>query len=358
MTTVANFAIDYRQYLNEHGEVNTKLPDFANNSDTLIQNYQDMVLTRTFDLKAVTLQRTGKLGTFPPILGQEALSVGIGSSMQKDDVLVPSYRDHGAQFQRGVSMQEVLLYWGGDERGSNFASANAKDDLPISVPIASQYLHAAGIAKAFQYRQQKRVAVTFCGDGGTSEGDFYEAINLAGTWKLPVVFIVSNNQWAISVPRDIQSGCETLAQKAIAAGFTGVQVDGNDIIAVREASLNALEHARNGNGPALIEAITYRLGDHTTADDAKRYRSREETNAAWQREPIARLKSYLVNIGVWNEEQEKNLQTQCAAKVEKAVKAFLDMPKPNVTEIFDSLYAQLPEALIEQREEAISEASS
>ena len=292
MTTVAQFEVSYTQFLNEQGELVDTLPPIANDHSALKKLYEVMVLTRTFDKKAITLQRTGKMGTYAPINGQEAISTAIGHAMKPEDVFVPYYRDYAAQLQRGVKMSEILSFWGGDERGSKFA-CNSKD-LPICVPIASQCLHATGVAFAFKYRQQASVAVVCIGEGGTSEGDFYEAINVAGTWNLPVVFVVNNNQWAISVPRDKQTATQTIAQKAIAAGFTGQQVDGNDILATRQIIGDAIEKARRGEGPTLIEALSYRLCDHTTADDATRYQPSLEVEEARPKEPIARFKHFLM----------------------------------------------------------------
>lgn len=293
MATVAQFDITYTQFLNEHGKLVGQLPSFAHEHSVLKELYKIMVLTRTFDKKAIALQRTGKMGTYAPINGQEAISTAIGHAMRPEDVLVPYYRDYAAQFQRGVKMSEILAFWGGDERGSQF-SCNS-EDLPICVPIASQCLHATGVAFAFKYRNQPRVAVVCLGEGGTSEGDFYEAMNVAGTWNLPVVFVVNNNQWAISVPRDQQTGTQTIAQKAIAAGFTGMQIDGNDILATRQVIGDAIEKARRGEGPTLIEAISYRLSDHTTADDATRYQPDAEVEKAKPKEPISRFKEFLID---------------------------------------------------------------
>jgi pyruvate dehydrogenase E1 component alpha subunit len=346
---VADFKVQYHQYLDENGELIKPLPEFAT-PEALQFLYREMVLTRVFDTKAINLQRTGKMGTYPSILGQEAISVAMGYAMRKDDVLVPYYRDIGAQFQRGVAMADIFRYWGGDERGSNFR--HAPEDFPICVPIATQYLHATGIAKAFQYRKQPRVAVTVCGEGGTSKGDFYEAMNLAGTWNLPVVFVVNNNQWAISIPRSSQTGTETIAQKAIAAGFDGVQVDGNDVIAMNQVMLAALDKARHGRGPTLIEAITYRLGDHTTADDASRYRSKEELNAAWQKEPIVRLRKYLEQQGLWDEAREEKLQADSQAQVAQAVEDYIATPPQTIDDMFDYMYENLTKPLQEQKAEA------
>lgn len=354
-TIVAQFEIPYTQFLNEQGELTQPIPTSVENIETLLTLYRTMVLIRAFDKKAIALQRTGKMGTYAPVNGQEAISTAIGHAMHANDVLVPYYRDYAAQVQRGVKMSDILSYWGGDERGSNFK--NCLEDFPICVPIASQCLHAAGVAFAFQYRKQARVAVTCIGDGGTSEGDFYEAMNVAGVWKLPVVFVVNNNKWAISVPLDQQTATQTLAQKAIAAGFAGEQVDGNDIIACRTVIGAAIEKARRGEGPTLIEAISYRLSDHTTADDATRYQPPEEIEKAQLREPILRLRHYLENKGHWDESREQQLIQSVTQEVQQAVDTYLDQSPQPVESIFDYHYATLPEYLIEQRAIAMEEAS-
>ncbi len=354
MTTVAQFDVTYTQYLNEEGRLVDVVPTIAKNHLELKELYKVMVLTRTFDKKAIALQRTGKMGTYAPINGQEAISTAIGHAMRPEDVLVPYYRDYAAQIQRGVKMSEILAYWGGDERGSQFA--HNSEDLPICVPIASQCLHATGVAFAFQYRNEPRVAVVCVGEGGTSEGDFYEAINVAGTWNLPIVFVVNNNQWAISVPRDKQTGTQTIAQKAIAAGFTGIQIDGNDVLAARQMIGDAIEKARSGKGPTLIEAITYRLCDHTTADDATRYQPANEVEMAKPKEPIARFKHYLTENKIWTTQEEEQLVIECSQKVEEAVEEYLNKRPQPVSSIFDYHYAELPEYLVEQRAIAMEEA--
>lgn len=352
MTTVATFTIEYTRFLDAKGVPVQDLPAFAKDSKVLLDLYRWMTLLRVFDTKAIALQRTGKMGTYASTLGQEAVSVAIGHAMQKDDVLCPAYREYGAQLQRGVKMSEILAYWGGDERGSAFV--NNAQDFPISVPIGTQPLHAAGVASAFKIRKQPRVAVSVCGDGATSQGDFYEALNVAGAWHLPVVFMVNNNQWAISVPRKAQTGAQTIAQKAIAAGFSGEQVDGNDIIAVHYAMDKALAKARSGEGPSLIEAVTYRLCDHTTADDANRYRDKTELKKAWDEEPIVRLRNYLTQHGQWSAEQEEKLLAESGAKVEAAVEEYLALSYPPPEAMFDYLYATLPHDLKAQREQAIT----
>lgn len=352
-TIVAHFEIPYTQLLSPKGELCGPLPDFAHDSETLTYLYRQMVRARVFDKKAIALQRTGKMGTYAPINGQEAISTAIGHAMRPEDVLVPYYRDYAAQFQRGVKMSEILRYWGGDERGSQYSCDS--EDLPICVPIASQCLHAAGIAFSFKYRNQARVAVVCIGDGGTSEGDFYEAINVAGAWNLPVVFIINNNRWAISVPLEKQTAVETLAQKAIAAGFDGVQVDGNDLLATREIIGSAIEKARRGEGPTLIEAISYRLSDHTTADDATRYQPSEEVTEATPKEPIRRFRHFLHQQNLWDEAKEKALLDACAEEVQLAVDEYLQAEPQPITSIFDYHYEQLPDYLIEQRATAIEE---
>lgn len=348
MSTVAQFSINYTQYLDSEGHpIGHSLPACAQDKELLQKMYRTMVLIRTFDTKAINLQRTGKISTYPSTLGQEAISVGYGLAMQPKDVLVPYYRDYGAQYLRGMRFLDILLYWGGDERGNHLSATHG--DLPICVPIASQTLHAVGIAKAFQYRKQPQTVLVTCGDGATSEGDFYEAINLAGCWNLPIVFIVNNNQWAISIHRSQQTKCSTIAQKAIAGGFPGEQVDGNDILAVYDRTNLALEKARHHGGPTLIETLTYRLCDHTTADDASRYREKSELEEAWKNEPIKRLKQYLINQQWWNDELEASLLADCAQEVEQAVADYTNMPPQPVTSMFDYLYAQLTPDLEKQR---------
>jgi 2-oxoisovalerate dehydrogenase E1 component alpha subunit len=348
---IAEFKIEKAQYLNKLGEATQDFPDFAKDPVVLLELYKLMLKTRIFDGKAISLQRTGRLGTYPSVLGQEAISVAIGHAMNSDDVFCPYYRDFGAHLQRGVTMEELFLFWGGDERGSKFA--NNKEDLPHSIPVASQILHAAGIATAMKLRKQNRCAVTTVGDGGTSKGDFYEALNVAGVWNLPLVIVVNNNQWAISVPLSSQTSCETLAQKAISGNVYSEQVDGNDIIALRDRIGKAIEKARNGGGPTLIEAITYRLGDHTTADDASRYRSLKEVEAAKKNDPMARLRHYLRKKDFWDETQEQALISRYQQEVEQAAQNYLNLPIQPVESMFDYLYEELPEALMEQRQLAI-----
>lgn len=351
MTTVSQFQIEFTRFLDPQGEAETPLPEFAHDPAALLPLYRAMHLTRAFDSKAVSLQRTGKLGTFASSLGQEAVGVGVASAMRDEDVLLPSYRDQSAQFWRGVSMVDILLYWGGDEAGSDFAKA--RSDFPICVPIATQVCHAAGAAYAFKLREEARVAVCFLGDGASSKGDFYEGLNFAAAWQAPLVVILNNNQWAISVPREHQTAAQTLAQKAIAAGVEGSQVDGNDIVAVRHAAQQAIDKARDGGGPSVIEAISYRLSDHTTADDASRYRDAEMVEQQWAFEPILRLRNYLLKLDAWGAKQEEQLVKECTDAVNAAVNTYLATPPPPTTAMFDHLYAEMPPAMQDQLDTAL-----
>ncbi len=344
---VATFEIGFTRFLDRSGEVVQPLPAFASEAKALIPLYRSMTRLRMFDAKAVALQRTGRLGTYAAALGEEAVTIGLASAMAADDVLVPAFRDQGAQLWRGVGLVDILAYWGGDERGS---VAGPSEDFPVCVPIGTHFPHAVGVALAIKLRRQSRAVVCIGGDGATSKGDVYEAMNMAGLWQLPVVFVVSNNQWAISVPRQRQTAAATLAQKAIAAGIPGEQVDGNDVIAVRHAVDEALAAARAGRGPRLIEAVTYRLGDHTTSDDATRYRDDATVSTHWAEEPLVRLRRYLTAQGVWTKEDEEAMQVALAAEIEKAVADYLALPPPAPQDMFDHLFAVLPADLKAQRD--------
>jgi 2-oxoisovalerate dehydrogenase E1 component alpha subunit len=353
VSIIARFEIDYLQYLDSAGKlIREDVPAFARDIRQLVELYKLMTFTRVFDGKAIALQRTGKLGTYASCLGMEAVYAAAGSALTEDDVFVPFYRDYAAQFHRGVKAREILLYWGGDERGNDFSGP--AHDFAWSVPIATQTLHAAGAALAFKTRKEPRVALTTVGDGGTSKADFYGAINAAGAMQLPLVVLIVNNQYAISTPRKKQSGAQTLAQKGIAAGVDSVQVDGNDLIALRAALDQAVKRARHGHGPSLIEAVTYRLSDHTTADDARRYRSADEVKDAWQREPLIRLRQYLIDFNVWNEAEEAELLADCAKRVDTEVNAYLETRAQPLSAMFDYTYAELPLDLERQRAQAMA----
>ncbi|MBE5530244.1 pyruvate dehydrogenase (acetyl-transferring) E1 component subunit alpha [Laribacter hongkongensis] len=351
MHTIASFTVERQDWLDAGGRLAARPAGF--DPAALVPVYRTMTLTRVFDARAVALQRTGQLRTYPSSLGEEASRVGLASVMRAEDVLLPAYRDTGALLWRGLALDCVLLYWSGDERGSDFAGP--REDFPVAVPIASQCLHAVGVAAAFAYRRQPRVAVCCLGDGATSKGDFYEAVNAAGVMNLPVVFVIVNNQWAISVPRQRQTRAETLAQKAIAAGVPGVQCDGNDIVAVRQTVGQAVERARAGHGASVVECLTYRLADHTTADDARRYRPEAEVSAAWAGEPLVRLRRFLIAEGLWTKEDEEALLAETQAAVQQAVTAYQAVAPMPRSELFDRLYASLPPDLLAQRDRFVAE---
>jgi 2-oxoisovalerate dehydrogenase E1 component alpha subunit len=313
MIKVASFEIHYSQYLDASGKAVAELPEFARDPAALIPLYRAMVMTRRFDAKAIALQRTGRLGTYASSLGQEAVTVGLAAAMRPEDVLLPTYREAGAQLWRGVTLDELLLYWGGDERGSDFAGP--RGDFPIAVPVASQCLHAVGVAYAKMLQKEPGAAVCVCGDGATSNGAFYEAINCAGVWRVPAVFVINNNQWAISMPRSAQ----------------------------------ALARGRAGEGPSVVEALTYRLTDHTTADDAGRYRDAEAVSAQWAKDPIARLRNHLSAASAWTKKAEEELIDELNAEIDAAVERYLAIPPEPPESMFDHLYAQLPAAYTEQR---------
>ncbi len=336
-------------FLSAAGEVVRDLPDFARDGDTLRALYSAMVRARTFDAKAIALQRTGRLGTYASSLGQESIGVGVTSAMTDADVFLPSFREHGGQLWRGVTLVELFLYWGGDERGNDFAGP--RQDFPVCIPVASQFPHAAGVALALQQKATTGVAVAVGGDGATSKGDFYEALNVVGAWDLPAIFVINNNQWAISVRRTDQTRARTLADKAVAAGIPGEQVDGNDVIAVREATERALRRARDGEGGTLIECVSYRLGDHTTADDASRYRDDAEVSPHWKAEPLIRLRNHLVANHGWRKDDEQALLRTTGDEVDKAAETYLAVAPEPARAMVDHLYATPPADLAALAEE-------
>jgi 2-oxoisovalerate dehydrogenase E1 component subunit alpha len=350
------FDIEYFRCLDREGAVVGSLPASAGELDFVTKLYRALIRARSFDAKAIALQRTGRLGTYASALGQEAVSLGAVSAMEPSDVFVPSFREHAGQLWRGVSLLELFLYWGGDERGSDFKGP--REDLPTCVPVGSHAPHAAGVALAFKLRHEPRAALCIFGDGATSKGDVAEALNFAGVWKLPAVFVVSNNQWAISVPRERQTAAETLAQKAIAAGIPGIQVDGNDVLAVHAVVAQALARARAGAGASLIEAITYRLGDHTTSDDASRYRDDAVVTTHWAEEPAMRLRNYLVARNGWSKSDEEHLLLEAQAEVDEAAGAYLAMAPQDIGSIFDNTFEHLPPDLVAQRQTALAGSSS
>jgi pyruvate dehydrogenase E1 component alpha subunit len=312
--------------------------------------YRAMVWGRITDERMLKLQRQGRIGTFAPITGQEAAQLGAVAALRASDWMVPSFRETAAEIWRGKPMENFIIYFGGFNEGGRIAPES--NDLPLCVPVGSQVPHAVGLAWAMKYRGSDQVAMTFFGDGATSEGDFHEAMNFAGVFELPVIFICQNNQWAISVPRKHQTRSETIAQKAVAYGFKGIQVDGNDIFAVYAAAKEAVDRARDGNGPTLIECVTYRLQMHTTADDPKRYRKDEEVEEWKEKDPIPRFETYLKDKELLDDEKIESIgeeiKEQINDAVKKAEKAFEKMGDP--LDMFNHVYAEMPPRLKAQRE--------
>lgn len=288
--TIEKFKIEWLQILDEHGNCDEELRPSLRDAE-IKKLYQWMVLARTLDEKAVKLQREGRLGTYASILGQEASQIGSAYALEPSDWMFPSFREPGVSIVRGLPLRMIFQYWSGDERGSHIPPG--QNDFPITIPVATHIPIAAGTAWAAKFDGQRIAIAVYLGDGATSKGDFHEGLNFAGVFSLPMVFLCQNNHWAISVPLRKQTLAKTLAQKAIAYGFEGIQVDGNDIFAVYLATKEALERARAGNGPTLIECVTYRIGDHTTADDASRYRSQDEVEQWRKKDPIDRLRNYM-----------------------------------------------------------------
>lgn len=341
--------------LSPAGELAAETPSAQRDPALWRRAHDHICLTRRFDQQAVMLQRTGRLGTYASCLGQEALSTAAGLALASDDVFVPYYRDQAAQLLRGTGMADILRYWGGDERGS--AVPAGSQDMPACVPIATQLPHAAGIAAALKLRHESRAVLVTCGDGATSRGDFYEALNLAGVWHLPLVILVNNNQWAISVPLSAQTAARTLAQKAVAAGLPGVRVDGNDVLALHAVLCEALQRARAGKGPTLVEGVTYRLCDHTTADDMSRYADPARRGEAEALEPLRRLRALLDRAGRWSAAYEEAQEAAQTRLVEAAIADYLATPPPAATDMFDYLYASLPTELEAQRAQAVARAA-
>lgn len=347
---VTEFKIPYLQILDEHGKVDKALEPKLT-KEQLIELYTHLVRTRTFDRTALLLQREGRIGTYAESLGEEAVMCGAAFAMKKEDWLFPSYRDHGAYLVRGHPMHLLFIHWGGSEDGN--LMPKDLNNFTLAIPVGSQPLHAVGFAWGSQLQGKKLATVTIFGDGASSTGDTMEAMNFAGVYKAPTVFICRNNEWAISLPRTCTdtSGCQTragtIAQKAIAFGFKGMQVDGNDVLAVYKATKDALEHAYEHEGPALIECLTYRRGAHTTADDPKRYRSEKELKEWEKRDPIIRFEKYLKSKKVLNDKLIKKIQDDAKKEVDKAIKE-AEKHKPKPEDMFTHVYAELTPNLKEQ----------
>lgn len=343
-----SYRIEYLSILDEDANLDTELePDLPD--ELLLKLYRTMVRARRLDARMLDLQREGRLGTFAPIKGQEASQVGAIATLGEGDWMIPSFRETAAALWRGQPMHSILLYYGGNPQGNE--SLEGTHNLPLAIPVATQIVQAAGIGYGIKYRGRDEVAMVFFGDGATSEGDFYEALNFAGVFQTPVVFLCQNNQWAISLPRAEQTRAKTLAQKAVAAGIPGIQVDGNDILAVYAAAKEAVERARSDQGPTMIECVTYRLSLHTTADDPTRYRDEEEVKQWEQRDPIPRFERYLAGKGLLTEDELESIAAEVDRQIEEAVERYEEQRQKlgdQARAMFDHVYAERSPYLEEQ----------
>jgi pyruvate dehydrogenase E1 component alpha subunit len=338
------FTVEHLSILDSDGNLDTSLdPDIP--PTDLQRLYRGMLLGRKLDERMLRLQRQGRIGTFAPIKGQEASQIGSAFALRPTDWMVPSFRETAAMLLRGWPIERLLLLFAGYLEGGQ--PAPEQRDLPVTIPVATQLPHAVGLAYAAQYKGDEAVVMAFCGDGATSEGDFHEALNFAGVWHVPLVFIVQNNQWAISVPLKKQTHSRTIAQKALAYGLPGLQVDGNDVLAVYAASREAVERARADGGPTLIECVTYRLGVHTTADDPTKYRSEEEVQAWERKDPLTRFQAYLEKKNLL----EQGIEQQVEEQIAQGVSAFEATATADPLAMFDHAYAEpTPDVLAERAE--------
>jgi pyruvate dehydrogenase E1 component alpha subunit len=338
------FQIESLSILDADGTLDRTLEPNLSAND-LKSLYRAMLLGRRLDERMVRLQRQGRIGTFAPSKGQEAAQMGSVFTLRRQDWMVVSFRETAAMIWRGWPTEKLLRFFAGQVEGG--CPAPGQHDLPVTIPVATQLPHAVGLAYAAQYRGDDVVVMAFFGDGATSEGDFHEALNFAGVWHVPVVFVCQNNQWAISVPLKKQTHSRTIAQKALAYGLPGIQVDGNDVLAVYVAAREAVERARQGEGPTLIECVTYRLGVHTTADDPSKYRSVEEVKAWERKDPLTRFRTYLEQRQLLEEGVERQVDEEIAA----GVRRFEALPPVDPLTAFDHVYAEVPPHLAAQRAE-------
>lgn len=338
--SLKTFAVKYLQVLDENGRADKKLmPKLS--PKQLVGLYELMVLSRRFDEKALSLQRQGRLGTYASVLGQEAAQIGAAFAMGPSDWVFPTYRDSALLIGRSTPMVRLFQYFGGDERGS--IPPKGFNNFPIAIPVGTQGLHAVGAAMAGIIQKKKFATLACLGDGASSEGDMNEAMNFAGVFRAPVIFLCQNNQYAISVPVKQQTAAETIAQRAIGFGFEGIRVDGNDVLAVYSATAAALKKAYAGKGPTLIECFTYRLGNHTTSDDASKYRSDAEVAAWKKKDPVPRFRKFLEAKKLWGGRKEEELLARVGKQVSAAVSEYESMPKQSYEDIFKFTFEQMPQ---------------
>ncbi|MBP2077910.1 pyruvate dehydrogenase E1 component alpha subunit [Oceanobacillus polygoni] len=337
------------QILNEDGKIVNKnsMPDLSD--EELKELMRRMVYTRILDQRSIALNRQGRLGFYAPTAGQEASQLGSQFALEKEDFILPGYRDVPQLIWQGLPLYQAFLFSKGHFHGNQFP-----DELHALSPqiiIGAQYVQAAGVALGIKKRGKKNVAITYTGDGGTSQGDFYEGINFAGAYKAPAIFIVQNNRFAISVPVEKQTNAKTLAQKSVAAGIEGIQVDGMDVLAVYAATQAARERAINGEGPTLIETLTYRFGPHTmSGDDPTRYRTEDMDNEWEKRDPLVRFRKFLESKKLWTEEDENKVIEEAKEDIKKAIKQAEEQPKQKVTDLIGNMFEELPSNLQEQME--------
>jgi 2-oxoisovalerate dehydrogenase E1 component subunit alpha len=321
--------------------------------ETLNWLYEMMVVTRDLDGELVNLQRQGELALFASCRGQEAAQIGAAACLRKTDWLFPQYRELGVYLLRGITPGQVGALWRGRWHGG--LEFTKKCCAPVAIPIGTHGLHGVGAAMAAQRLGEDSVTVVFMGDGATSEGDAHEAFNLASVYQVPCVFFVQNNQWAISVPVSRQQAGPSIAHRAIGYGMPGIRVDGNDVLACYEVMAETVKHVREGGGPALIEAITYRLGPHTTSDDPTRYRSQDELDRWRALDPIPRYRAYLQNIGVWSERLEERVSAKSKRLRTELRESVVSAPEMDVTDLFDTVYHDITPNLAQQRKQLLAE---
>jgi TPP-dependent pyruvate/acetoin dehydrogenase alpha subunit len=323
----------------------------------LLKALRWMHMSRTYDERATALQRQGLYGVFSPALGQEASVVGSALALDPGrDWIVPQYRELIAWVIHGYPLERLAAMG----MGRVTEAARIPDGvnvLPSQVALAAQLPHAVGLAWGLRLQKKDSVVMTYVGDGGSSEGDFHEALNLAGVQRAPVVFFLQNNQWAISTPRRVQSAAPSFALRAAGYGFPGVEVDGNDVLAVYNVASEAVQRARAREGPTLIESVTYRMSFHNTTDNPSLYEDPKQRDEASRRDPIDRVVRYLTQRGLWDGERDKAMRASVRAEVDAALEEAARFPAVTPGQLFDNVYAELPERLRRQREELLGEGS-